>query len=290
MREPSIWVNGRLLAGAAAALPLLDRGARDGEGLFETVRIYARRPFAWHRHLERLVVSAAELGFPVAPSPTLLAGALAEVLEANQLDDAVARLTMTRGVPGRRPTRCGVWVEAEPLLGRLWRGTRAQGATLIRSRSPFSPGSIGHHKTTSRLAYHLAREEARSVDADEALLVNANGVVLEGAVSSVFVVRESRVLTPPLSLGILPGITRAIVLELCRSLGLEAAEAMLDVESLAAADEIFLVNSVQEVVPVVRFESAPIPRRAVGLRLSAAYRDRVASELGVAELPGRGAN
>lgn len=289
MCERWIWVDGRLQAAASASLPLLDRGARDGEGLFETVRIYGRRPFAWHRHLERLVVSAAELGFPVAPSPTLLAAALAEALAANQLDDAVGRLTMTRGIPGGRPTRCGVWVEVEPLQGRMWHGTRAEGATLMRSRRPFSPGSIGRHKTTSRLPYHLAREEARSSDADEALLVDADGVVLEGAVSSVFVVRESRVLTPPLSLGILPGITRAIVLELCRSLELETVEAPFDVDSLAGADEIFLVNSVQEVVPVVRFESATISSRTLGLRLCAAYRERVASELDVVELPRRGA-
>ena len=290
MSERWIWVDGGLHDAAAATLPFLDRGARDGEGLFETVRIYRGRPFAWHRHLERLVVSAAELGFPVPPSPAVLAGAMAEVLAANRLEDAVGRITVTRGVPGRRPTRCGAWVEVEPLAGRLWCGTRAEGATLVRSRPPFSPGSVGRHKTTSRLAYHLAREEARSVGADEALLVSANGVVLEGSVSNVFVVRESQILTPPLSLGILPGITRAIVLELCRSLGLEATEATFDVEGLSGADEIFLVNSVQEVVPVMRYESIVIARRALGLRLAAAYRERVVSELGVVEVPRPGAN
>lgn len=288
--ERWIWIDGRLEPARSARVPLLDRGVHDGEGLFETLRVYGRRPFAWWRHLERLVVSAAELGFPVAPSPELLARALAEVLEANQLGDAVARLTMTRGVPGRRPTRCGVWVEAEPLEGRLWKGTRAGGARVMVSRAPFSPGSIGRHKTTSRLAYHLAREEARSAGADEALLVAPHGDLLEGAVSSVFVVRDTRIVTPPLALGILPGITRAIVLELCASLGLPAGEARIDRADLAGAEEIFLVNSVQEVVPVERFEAAAVPKRAIGALLAQAYRELVARELNEPNPPPDGAN
>ena len=278
MHDRWAWIDGRIEPALSATLPFLDRGARDGEGLFETLRLYGRRPFAWERHLERLVVSAAELGFPVAPSPTLLADALAQILEANQLDDAVARITMTRGAPGRRPTRCGVWVEVEPLSGRLWRGPRSGGAKVVLSRQPFAPGILGRHKTTSRLAYHLAREEARSAGADEALLFDPGGALLEGAVSSVFVVSGSQVSTPPLRLGILPGITRAIVLELCASLGIPAAEASITAAELERADEVFLVNSVQEVVPVAHLESAPVRGQAVGLRLAAAYRDRVRSE------------
>lgn len=284
-RERMVWIEGRLIAASEATLPFLDRGARDGEGLFETLRIYRRRPFAWEAHLERLVVSAAELGFPVAPAPALLGRALDQVLEANHLDDAAARLTMTRGVPGRRPTRAGTWVEAEPIEGRLWRGTRRAGARVICSRPSFSPGSTGRHKTTSRLAYHLAREEARAARADEALLVDASGTVLEGAVSNLFVVRGGRIATPPLALGILPGITRAIVLELCGNLGFEAREARLGLDDLSSADEIFLTNSLQEVVPVVALDAAPVPTGAIAERLAAAYRGRVALEIGERNRP-----
>ncbi|HUK64712.1 MAG TPA: aminotransferase class IV, partial [Dongiaceae bacterium] len=67
-----MWVNGRLCRGDEAAVSLFDRGARDGEGLFETLRVYGGRAFQWERHLERLVLSAAELGFPVPPSPATL--------------------------------------------------------------------------------------------------------------------------------------------------------------------------------------------------------------------------
>ena len=290
VRERTVWIDGRLVAAREATVPFLDRGAHDGEGLFETLRIYRRRPFAWDRHLERLVVSAAELGFPVAPDPGLLARALDEVLGGNQLSDAAARLTMTRGVPGRRPTRAGTWVEAEPIEGRLWKGTRRGAARVILSQPRFSPGSTGRHKTTSRLPYHLAREEARAASADEALLVDASGAVLEGAVSNLFAVLDGQVVTPPLALGILPGITRAIVLELCGALGLRAAEAVLDLESLRSAEEIFLTNSLQEVIPVVALDGVPVPTGGVATRLADAYRERVARETGERNPPGRFAN
>src|SRR5512146_1380027 len=123
--DRAVWLNGRLARGEEAALSVFDRGARDGGGIFETLRTYAGRPFAWERHLERLVLSAAELGFPVPPSPSRLREGLDQVLAAGGLGDAVVRITVTRGIAGGRPTRAGAWIEAEPVGGRLWPGARA---------------------------------------------------------------------------------------------------------------------------------------------------------------------
>lgn len=279
--ERTVWIDGHLRRGDEATVSLFDRGARDGEGLFETLRIYAGRPLAWERHMERLVLSAAVLGFPVPASPVTLRAALDDVLRAEGLADAVARVTVTRGIPGGRPTRTGAWVEAEPLAARLWRGTRSGAATAIVSRRPFEPGPLGAHKTTSRLAYHLAREEARVARADEALLASPGGEVLEGAVSSVFAVAAGEVLTPPLASGILPGITRALVLSLCAAAGIPARERALTLADLRAADEVFLANSVQEIVPVAVLEAHPVPGRAVAEALLAAYRAEIAREIGV---------
>ncbi|HEY6099010.1 MAG TPA: aminotransferase class IV, partial [Anaeromyxobacter sp.] len=197
----TVWIDGRLARGDAATLSLFDRGARDGEGLLETVRVHDGRPGDWERHMERLVLSAAELGFPVPAGPDTLRAALDAVLEANDLSDAVARLTVTRGVPGGRPTRTCAWVEAEPIAARLWSGARNGRASAILSKAAFEPGPLGRHKTTSRLAYSLAREEARAARADEALLVSAAGEVLEGAVSNVFAVIGGEIVTPPLARG-----------------------------------------------------------------------------------------
>lgn len=275
--ERAVWIDGRLCRGPEATLSLFDRGARDGAGLFETMRTYAGRPFLWDRHLERMVLAAAEIGFPVPPSPGVLRAAVDELLAAENLSDAAVRITVTRGIPGSRPTRAGCWIEAEPVAGRLWRGTRSGNARLMISKRPFEPGAFGRYKTTSRLAYHMAFEEARAAGADEALLVDPAGRVLEGSASNLFAVKDGRVLTPPLRLGILPGVTRMKMLELCRAEGIEASEELLDRDALLSADELFLTNSVQEVVPVGHLGEHVVPERAVGARLLEAYGAAVAA-------------
>jgi branched-subunit amino acid aminotransferase/4-amino-4-deoxychorismate lyase len=280
MPDRAIWIDGRLCRGAAAAVSLFDRGARDGEGLFETLRVYGGRAFEWQRHLERLVLSAAELGFPVPPSPATLERGLSELLAEERLTDAVARLTVTRGIPGGRPTRTGCWIEVEPLAARMWPGTTRGGATAIVSKTRFEPGPLGPHKTTSRLAYHLAREEARSAHADEAILVSSAGLVLEGAVSNLFARLGDDLLTPPLALGLLPGITRSIVMALGRAQGFEVREAPFTVAQLENAREVFLTNSVQEVVPLIRVGGRAVPETTLGARLREVYRERVAAMLG----------
>jgi branched-subunit amino acid aminotransferase/4-amino-4-deoxychorismate lyase len=268
--ERVMWVDGELLRGAEAALSAWDRGARDGEGLFETVRVMGGAPVAWELHLERLVLSAAILGFPVPAAPAALRRALDEVLAAEGLRDAVARLTITRGIPGGRPVRAGAWLEAEPLSARRWPVERAGGARAVISRVPFEPGPLGAHKTTSRLAYSLARDEARVAGADEALLAAADGELLEGAVSNLFVARGATLLTPPLARGILPGTMRRRVLASCAALGLEAREARLTREDLAAADEAFVTNAVQGVVRIATLDGAPLGDAGVAARLDAA--------------------
>ena len=278
MPERAVWIDGAVLRGSDAALSVFDRGARDGEGIFETLRAYDGLLFRWERHLERLVLSAAELGFPVPPSPATLREAVALVLDANRLTDAAIRITVTRGVPsagrGRR-TRAGAWVEAEALGARLWAGTRSGGARVVLSKRPFAPGPLARHKTTSRLAYHLAREEARAARADEALLVSPEGLLLEGSVSNLFAVIEGAVWTPPVSLGILPGIAREVVLALGPSVGLRIEEGPVPADALGAAEELFLTNSIQEVVPISSVDGRSLPSSSVGTSLLTAYRDEV---------------
>jgi branched-chain amino acid aminotransferase len=272
-----VWIDGELKRGADALVSVFDRGARDGGGLFETLRVYGGRPFAWERHLERMVLSAAELGFPVPPSPKKLREAMQELLAAQQLSDAVVRITVTRGIAGGRPTRTGAWIEAETVSSRLWSGARTGRASAITSPQAFEPGWIGRYKTTSRMAWDFAREQARASGVDECLLVSPAGHVLEGAASNVFVVRDGELLTPPLSHDVLPGVTRAIVLELARERKLRCRETPLTGEHLRRAEEVLLTNSVQEVLPLARLDGRDLPGRETGERLLAAYRERVAA-------------
>lgn len=276
----ALWMDGRIVRGEEARISLFDRGARDGEGLFETLRVHAGRAFRWDRHMERLVLAAAELGFPVPPSSRALLEGVASLLVAEDLVDAVVRVTVTRGIPGGRPTRAGAWVEAEPVEGRLWRGTRSGEASAIVSGRPFAPGPLGAYKTTSRLAYHLAREEARAARADEALLADASGTLLEGAVSNVFGWVDGELRTAPLATGVLPGVTRAFVLETCAALGLPVREHAITRDERPRLRELFVTNSVQGVVPVALLDGVALPERDRGLRVREAYRTAVRDETG----------
>jgi branched-subunit amino acid aminotransferase/4-amino-4-deoxychorismate lyase len=149
--ERAVWLNGHLVRGHDAAVSVFDRGVRSGAALFETLRVYDGHPFAWERHMERLVLSAAELGFPVPESPRRLRAGVEEVLAAEGLADAVVRITVTRGIPAGRPVRTGTWIDADPLGGRLWPGTRRRetggGGHAIVSETPLAPGFLGRHKT-----------------------------------------------------------------------------------------------------------------------------------------------
>ena len=272
------WINGRLVRGGEASLSVFDRGARDGGGLFETLRLYDGRPFAWERHMERMVLSAAILGFPVPPAPRQLREAVDELLAAQGLRDAVVRITVTRGIAGGRPTRVGAWIEAETVASRLWTGARTGRTRAICSPLAFEPGTLGAHKTTSRMAWDLAREQARAAGVDEVLLLSPDGFVLEGSASNVFVFRDDELLTPPLSHHVLPGITRAIVLELCRELGIRCRELPLVREHLRWAEEVLLTNSVQEVLPLAELDGRALASREAADRLLAAYRGRVAAD------------
>ena len=245
-----VWIDGLLLRGEAAQVSVFDRGAHDGAAIFETFRVHDGHPFLWGKHLERMVLAAAELGFPVPPSPTTLRAGLAATLEANALTDAVARITVTRGIAGGRPTRTGCWIEAEPVGGRLWRGTRTGQGSVILSRRPFTPGVLGAYKTTSRLAYTLAHEEARAAGADETILLTNKGEVLEGSASNVFLHIDGQIATPSHNTGILAGITRAFALQACYDLGYRLRTSAIWRDELSIADEVFLTNAVQGIVSV----------------------------------------
>ena len=275
--DRAVWIDGRVLRGEDARVSVFDRGAHDGGGVFETFRVHGGRPFLWKRHLERMVLAAAELGFPVPPSPDTLRGGLDAVLEANGLVDAVARITVTRGIAGGRPTRAGCWIEAEPVEGRLWRGTRSGRGAVVLSKRPFVPGLLGAYKTTSRLAYQLAYEQARSAGADETLLLTHQGEVLEGSASNVFLYIDGQVATPSHNTGILPGITRGFVLQACYELGYRLRTSAIWRDELFIADEVFLTNAVQGIVSVATVEGRAVRSSGVAERVREALNRAIAT-------------
>ena len=273
-----VYVNGELVPAERAVVPLLDRGYLYGEGLFETMRSYGGRIFALDRHLRRLLSSARELGLEFGVGEDDLARALMLTLEANGLSDAYLRLTVSQqcdapGIESRAVERFTISIIARPLADPS--NLHSQGANVVvLEPGSAPPAHLARHKTLSYLAYVRARAAARSALADEALLVNAAGEITEAATANAFFVREGRLTTPPVTCGLLPGVTREIVLELARSQGIEAIESIVRPADIPACSECFLTNSIVELQPVTSINGQPVGSGVPGpvwAALAAAY-------------------
>lgn len=270
MSEPSplaVWFQGRRVAPDEPIFPATERGLLYGDGLFETIPVAHGLPLDADRHLARLLASAKALGLPV-PADTGLAHALEECLAWAGPEAWLARLTLTRGPGGRgyapEPVEdsgsaqllVAAYSSTEEARSQIRDGVR--GATVLS----FEPGDLARHKTLSALAYVVAAQSARARHANEALLVNRAGAVLETAGSNVFLVRGGRVLTPPTSLPLLAGIGRARTLSWLagggQEFGVQGEEWAIGVEDFAQASEAFLTNAVRGFVPLVRLDGRPI--------------------------------
>lgn len=256
MRE---WVsiNGRLMPAEQAQVSAFDSGFLQGVGLFETMRAYQGTVFRLAAHLQRLADSAARLGWAAAIPQERITSAVREVVNATEHSDARVRVTVTTG-----SLRAGEADQPELTIvvsaaagGRYPPELYQRGAALAMSRyrqNPFDPAT--GHKTTSYFSRLASLREAHAAGAHEALWLTIDDEVAEGAISNVFVVQGGVLRTPPLDLPVLPGITRAAVLEVAQALGLPAVEAPLQIEDVLNADELFLTNSMMEVLPAVMLE------------------------------------
>jgi len=276
-------VNGQIVPVASPALAALDRGLLYGDGLFETIRAYDRVPFLLAAHIERLNRSAAELRMCEDLDPAALHRDVDALLERNGLRDAYVRITITRGLhtgalvleETEEPTVCVVVRPLHlPPPERYDPGTRCVVASWRRSAQ--SP--ILRHKTLNYLENLAARSEAVERGADDAIFLNTRGEVAEATSSNVFLVLGGKLVTPHLGANILPGVTRAQVIALARGMGMEVQEREVWAYEFRGADEVFLTNSVAEILPVREVEGRAIGAGRPGpvtRRLQSAYREAV---------------
>lgn len=256
MTEPVYWLNGRLVPAGEAVLPLNDHGLLYGDGVFEGIRFYHGRPFRLDAHLERLQLSARALSLSLPWQPHTLRNAVHETVAAFAAPYGYLRMVVTRGCGslGLDPGHC-----AQPNLFLIAdrmtltpEATRRAGLRLITAstRRP-GPATLDPRiKSLNYLNNILAKLEARNAGADEALLLNDRGYVVEGTAENIFVVRQGRLYTPPVSDGALDGITRGAILTLCAGLGLEVMERSLTPYDVLTADECFLCGTGAELMPV----------------------------------------
>lgn len=277
-----VFLNGQVLDAADASISVSDGGLLHGMGLFETVRVYHGRAFRLDRHIARLLTSAERLDLPVRQSADEIAAAAASVISANKFREARMRITITRGPVGEDiEPRSTLLVTTAEAVGYP-RAYYDKGMAVAIAAARINPADlIASHKTLSYWPRLLTLEACRRQHCGEALWFTIDNRLAEGCISNVFIVTGGRVRTPSLDTPVLAGITRAVVLECCETEGIAVAEAALTRADLDAADEVFITNSIMEVMPVVLVDRRPVGEGKPGpvtQRLAELYRTTVDKE------------
>jgi branched-chain amino acid aminotransferase len=257
-------INGVVSPAEEARVSVLDTGFTFGDSVYEVLRTYGGRAFEPGRHFRRLRASAGRLGIALPLTDAELLSRVDALLARGGNTESYLRIVLTRGIGDssyafekvQGPT---VVILAKPLAAypaSCYQQGIAVAAVDIRRNHPqaLDPAI----KSSNLLNNILAVREARSRGADEGLLLNQDGFVAEGASTNVFAARNGALRTPPLSAGILAGITREIVLELLPGLGIASSEDPLRLPDLQSADEVFLTSTTREVMPVCRLDDRPV--------------------------------
>jgi len=255
-----VWLDGHIVNGADAKISVLDHGLLYGDGVFEGIRIINRRVFRLSDHIRRLQNSARAIGLTLPQSATEIKDLVLATARALNEDEAYIRLLVTRGDGelGVDPATCHrsriICIAAQI---RLFDPVKLrQGIALVTVSLRRPPPDIldPRVKSLNYLNNVLAKREARLRGADEALILNQNGLVAEASVANIFIARNGELLTPPANDGALEGITRDSVLRCAALLEIPAREQSLSRFDLLAADEVFLTGTGARIVPVGRLD------------------------------------
>lgn len=280
-------VDGEVVPSEQAVVNVADRGFLYGDAAFETLRIYGGTAFAWEDHMDRLDATCETMALDHGVDRSQLRNWLHRLLDANGLEEAAVRLSITRGV---QPGVLAPQPTVDPTVVMIVRPLDRGG---LEGESTWStPASVrvvdvqkipdaaipAHAKTHNYLNGILARLELEADD-DEAVLLDGDGFVTEGTTSTVFVVDDGVVRTPPLSRGVLPGITRGAVIALAEAIDIPVVEADLVPADLESADEAFLTNTTSEVRPIGRINDTELPVGPLSNRLSHAFRAAIEAHL-----------
>lgn len=257
-----MYINGQLVAADQAQISAYDHGFLYGNGLFETMRAYAGKVFRCHDHIKRIIRGAEILGWHYSFSVDELIQAVYSTLAVNAFTEASIRLTVSRGVGIARPdapcSRPTIAVYAAPY--------QAPAAAEYQTGWPAATASIRRNQTSpvcgvksaNYLDNLLARSEVKLKGAKEALLLNTDGLIAEGTIANYFFVINGNLVTPHVESGLLPGITRAVVLELATKIPIVSEVRAVYPEEIRMASEVFITNSLLEIMPVNRLDDAVV--------------------------------
>ncbi len=259
-----IYINGELFDKDDAKISVYDHGLLYGDGVFEGIRSYGGKVFRLAEHLERLWNSAKAIWLEIPMSKPEMAKAIEDTLAINGIKDGYIRVLVTRGegTLGLDPNRCSdpqVIIIADKISlypDELYqKGLAIVTVSVARNH----PAALSPRiKSLNYLNNILAKIEGIQAGCIEALMLNHKGEIAECTGDNIFLVRQGRVLTPPIDAGILEGVTRDVVIGLAGEMGVEVRETPLTKHDVYIADECFLTGTAAEVVPVVTVDSRTI--------------------------------
>jgi branched-chain amino acid aminotransferase len=256
MQEPLVYIDGEFAPKSKAMVSVFDHGLLYGDGVFEGIRAYSGSVFRLDEHVRRLYESAKAIRLSIPLSAEEMTEAILETLKKNQLRDAYIRVVVTRGAGDLSvdPASCKtptVFVIAEPVVSALGpREPRVIKIVISSLRRDPVDGTTHETKSLNYLNSIMAKMDAASAGADDAILLDRRGFVSEGSATNVFLVKDGTISTPTSASGILHGITRARIIRLCTDLGMDISERDVTPYELITADEVFLAGTKAEIVAV----------------------------------------
>lgn len=262
--EPKVYINGKLYPKDKAMVSVFDHGFLYGDGVFEGIRCYNGNVFKFAEHIERLYNSAKAISLEIHLTKDELKNAVTDTLKTNNLKDSYIRLVVTRGVGklGLDPFNCTksqiiIITDTIQLYSKelYEKGLDAVIVNTIRNHSRALNPTV---KSMNYLNNILAKIECINAGAAEGIMLNADGNVTECTGDNIFIVKNNEILTPPVSAGILIGITRNVVIELANESGIHVREEQLIPGDLYNADECFLTGTAAEIIPVVNIDGRKI--------------------------------
>lgn len=281
----TVWLNGEFVTASDARVSVFDGGFLHGAGLFETMRAENRKVFRLDGHMQRLRRSAARLLSPLEENVLPGADAFKALLIHNGLNSGRLRLTVTAGaLRGEQESSMPTVLATVAPLSGYPAEMHERGITVAVCAFRTSPTDpLAGHKTTSYLPRLLGLRDAQQARCTEAVWFTTSRHLAEGSISNIFLIRDGVLRTPPLDTPVLPGIARAVVLELAGSISLKTEETPLGIDDLLDADEVFLTNTMMQVMPVVRVEKHDIHGASVGQttrKLLSLYQEAIRMECG----------
>lgn len=286
----TVFIDGKPCAGPEAKVSVFDRGFLYGDSVFETIRTYGGRPFALEEHLTRLWRSAELVFIPMPWTREQLRDEVLAAVGKAGNPESYIRLMVTRGQgelgldPGlaHLPLRVIIVGPLHALPSQVYEIGAA--AVTFRTLRPSDATVAEGAKIGNYLVAVLAMREAKKVAANEALIVDREGRVVEGASSNVFLVQGGALVTPPLDAGILAGVTRGRAITAAHQLGIPVRYEVPRLEDVRAASELFVSSSIRELLPIVTLDGEAIGDGQVGpitRQVRAEFRRVIEAEMGL---------